>query len=143
MKFRSNFLGYVDYLKSEGWKAIDLNDNTAGLQVRGENWVIYDPSGIERARSWTEDDAWEAAIDSERIGSMDVGKLGDVNPEDRPILRLKERVIELLQRQVEAAFDSDAFYSKSGEYVVIDLTLRADTNDEIRRSFNVTIEIHD
>jgi hypothetical protein len=68
MTFHSNFIGYVDYLKSEGWRAVNLNTTASGIQTAEENWVIYDNDDRERARAFTEDDAWEEVIDDERVG---------------------------------------------------------------------------
>lgn len=61
---------------------------------------------------------------------------------EKSVEPLKDRVAELLRRQVEFAFDGGLFHLEPGEYLVVNLTLRADTNENIRRRYNVEFEIH-
>lgn len=42
-----------------GWRAVDLNDNSEGLRVRGPNWEIRSPDGEASSWGWNELQAWE------------------------------------------------------------------------------------
>lgn len=55
----------ISAAKVSGWTVRDLNDNTAGLRVRGPNWILMNPIGETMQYGWTEEDAWKGILRTE------------------------------------------------------------------------------
>jgi hypothetical protein len=67
--------------------------------------------------------------------------------DNQPVKQLSEqeylmyRALDYIKAQIEAAFNTGAFQVSANEYINIDITLRAETESDIKRSFSVQIEM--
>ncbi len=52
------FANQIENAKKAGWTVKDLNANSAGMRVRGPNWILYSPNGGVAGHGWDEDEAW-------------------------------------------------------------------------------------